>query len=217
MAIIQNPALTVSQEVEPGVLGSRQVIVPRGFGYSVSATTGTIAAALAANATVFAARLDPGSPRNGFIERLVLKFTTIGAFTVPVTPGRRLEIYRGSGNSSAGGTSIPVAAPKHGSTATSEMSVANGGDIRISTTAALTVTGITYETPAIRGMTLSHVGALGGFYERTFEFHATENQPLQLEPGQLIAVRNPIAMDAGGTWQLQVDMDWNEAPALDYA
>lgn len=46
---------------------------------------------------------------------------------------------------------------------------------------------------------------------------AHESQPIQLDPGQAILVRNPTAMDAAGTWQLAVAVDWYEAPILDSA
>ncbi len=34
--------------------------------------------------------------------------------------------------------------------------------------------------------------------------------------GQVLAIRNPVVMDAAGTWQLAVAVDWYEAPAMDY-
>ena len=74
---------------------------PAGEHYSIAAQSGTIAAALAANASVFAMRLDPGTTRIAHIERIKIQFTTIVAFTVPVTAGRRLAVYRGSGAAAA--------------------------------------------------------------------------------------------------------------------
>lgn len=220
MTVIYSPDAARQAEVEPGVAALRTVIMPRGYGYSISAITGTMAAALTANATVFAARLDPSASANhaqAYIERIRLKWTTLVAFTTPITVGRRLELYRGSGAATSGGTAITPAAPKKGASDTSEMSSGNGGDMRIATTAGLTTTGITYETSPIRGMSLTHVGNAGNFYDCLWEFHATKNQPIVLTAGQLIAIRNPVAMDAAGTWQLQVDMDWYEAAAADYS
>lgn len=193
---------------------SRVCIVGRGNAFSVSSITGTVAAALAINSSVFAMRLDPGSANRAFIERVRLQFTTIVAFTTAVTAGRRLAIYRGSGANAAGGTAIATVAKKHSTSSGSEFESAQGGDVRISTTGALTVTGITYETNEFATMPLVHVGAAGAFFEEVFEFHATESHPIVLEPGQLLAVRNPVAMDAAGTWQLAVRVDWHEAPLL---
>lgn len=208
---------TATAEVEPGISALRTVLTPRGYGFGVAATTGTIGAALAAGSAVFTLRLDPGSTRRAFIERVRVEYTTIVAYTTPVTAGRRLGIYRGSGAATAGGTSIAVAVAKHGIADTSECSVANGGDIRVATTAALTATGITWEATPLRELSLVHTGAAGAYRDVVWEFAGgSESQPIQLDPGQLIGIRNPAEMDAAGTWQIAVSVDWHEAPALDY-
>ena len=211
MAVIESPS-GILLEVESDKKAERAINVPRGKGFAVSNVTGAVAAALAANSTVFAMRLDPGAGERAFIDRVRLQWTTLVAFTVPVTAGRRLALYRGSGAATGGGTSIPAANRKWSRSATSEFDVANGGDIRIATTAALTVTGITWETDPIAMMTVSHVGAAGGFYETVFEFAPSESYEITLEPGQLLGVRNPVVMDAAGTWQLGVNVQWREAP-----
>lgn len=190
--------------------GLRSSTVPRGNAYSVSSITGTVAAALAANATTFAMRLDPGSAVLAYIERIRIMYTTIVAYTTPVTAGRRLALFRGSGAATSGGTALTSVA-KDSTGSPSECNLAQGGDIRISTTGALTVTGITYEADPIRSMTLVHVGAAGAYTESIFEFHASECAPVILQPGQLLAVRNPVAMDAAGTWQMGINVDWHEA------
>lgn len=184
----------------------------RGKGYSISAVTGTIGAALAANSSIFAMRYDAGAgDLRAYIERIRIQFTTIVAFTVPVTAGRRLAIFRGSGANTAGGTSLPTMVKKNSAlNPLSEFDVAQGGDVRISTTGALTVTGITFETDPIATMSLVHVGGAGSFYECIFELNANESAPLVLQPGQLMAIRSPQAMDAGGTWQASIRVDWYE-------
>lgn len=192
--------------------GARVVTVPRGNCYSASAVSGTIGAAAGANGSFFAMRLDPGAAGVAFIEQFRISFTTIVAFTTPVTAGRRLALFRGSGAAASGGTAAPAVSKDSGS-ATSEFLIANGGDIRVASTAALTVTGITYEADPIATLVLTHVGAAGGFVTATWSFHATESAPVILSPGQLLGVRNPAAMDAAGTWQLGVDVEWTEAAA----
>jgi hypothetical protein len=190
--------------------------IPRSYNtYATSGVTGTIAAALAGNSTVFAMRLDPGSgTRLAYIQRIRLEYTTIVAYTTPVTAGRRLALFRGSGAAASSGTAITVGVRKDtGLASTSEFDAANGGDIRIASTGALTVTGITYETDPIKTATLSHVGAAGGYSSVLWEFYGTDCAPLVLQPGQLIGIRNPAAMDAAGTWQLGVNIDWIEATA----
>lgn len=207
----------VGANVEPGTGALRVTNIARGYGFGVAATTGTIAAALAANSTVFAMRVDPGASRRAFIERVRLEFTTLVAYTTPVTAGRRLALYGAQlSGTPTGGTAIATAMPKHGIADTSEFSAANGGDIRIASTGTLTVAGTVNATP-FREMSLAHVGAAGGFREVLWEFSAHESQPIQLDPGQAILVRNPTAMDAAGTWHLAVAVDWYEAPILDSA
>lgn len=204
--------------VEPGIAAARVCFTPRGYGFGIAATTGTIGAALAANSTVFAMRLDPGASRRAFIERLRVEFTTLVAFTTPVTAGRRLSLFGAQlSGTPTGGTAIVAPMPKHGVSDTSEFSAANGGDIRISSTGTLTVAGTVNANP-FREMSLAHVGAAGGYREALWEFASgAESQPIQLDPGQAILIRNPAAMDAAGTWQMSVAVDWYEAPALDYA
>ena len=83
-------------------------VSPTGSNYAVAAKTGTIAAA-AAGAAVFAMRLDPGSTKKAWIESMRLRWTTIVAFTTPITATRSIVITRGSGAAASGGTSIATA------------------------------------------------------------------------------------------------------------
>lgn len=189
---------------------ARMSVVPRGQQFVVSEITGTVAAALGGNSAVFAMRVDPSSTLRAFIERVVLRYSTVVAYTTPVTAGRRLALFRGSGAAATAGTAIAAATPKSTAFAASEFDAATGGDMRIAATGALTVTGITFETAPIAVMPLVHVGGAGAYAEATFVF----DSPLQLEPGQLLAVRNPAAMDAAGTWQLGVEVHWREAAQL---
>lgn len=193
--------------------GSIQVvdIPPSGNHYTVAAKTGTIAAAVAANAAVFAMRLDPGSPSLAYIDMIKLRFTTIVAFTTPVTQTRSIVLTRGAGAAATGGTAIAAVAKKDTDYGASEFDAASGGDVRIASTGALTVTGITFETVNLGELTLAHVGAAGNFYEHTYEF-SLRNHPIELRPGQLLAVRvGPSAMDAAGTWSLGIEVAWRES------
>lgn len=111
---------------------------PLGAGaYCVAAKTGTIAAAAAANANVFAMRLDPGAGSvKAYIDSVRLRFTTIVAFTTPITQTRSLVIKRGSGAAASGGTAIATVNPKDTTYAASEFDAASGGDVRIASTGA---------------------------------------------------------------------------------
>lgn len=194
---------------------ARVVVVGRGNAYAASAVSGTIGAALASGSSVFAMRLDAAAPMRAYIERIRLQWTTVVAFTTALTVGRRLALHRGSsGTPTFGGTTV-VPVKKHSAGAVdSEFLGAAGGAIAISTTGALTVTGITVEADPIRTMSLAHVGAAGAFFEQIWEFSGGESYPCVLEPGQSLHIRTPVAMDAAGTWSLAVSVDWHEAETL---
>lgn len=181
-----------------------------GNNYTVAAKTGTIAAAAAAGAAVFAMRLNPSSTKKAFIELVRVRWTTIVAFTTPITQTRSLVITRGSGAATSGGTSIATATKKDSTYAASQTDAALGGDIRIAGAGALTATGITWESVNLGEMSLIHVGAAGGFYEAIYEFD-NRSHAVELNPGELLGIRvGPSTMDAAGTWSLNVEVAWRE-------
>jgi hypothetical protein len=191
----------------------------RGYGYAVSGVSGTIAAALAQDSVVFALLCDPqtalnNAPRdklNIYVDRLRIAVTTINAFTTPVTAGRRVGVYRASGGVAAtGGTALPVVRKDTAAPASVCL------DARIAAAAALGVAGITRESAPIMTLDLSHVGGAGARQDWVLELAAPMNNPLAINAGELLVVSNPVAMDAGGTFQLSVDeLHWIEAKQVD--
>lgn len=183
---------------------------PSGAYYVVANKTGTIAAALAANGTVFAMRLNPGYSGKAYIEAMKIRFTCIVAYTTPITQTRELVIARGAGAATSGGTAIAAASTKDSDYGASNFNAALGGDIRISTTGALTVTGITFDATNQGQMSLIHVGNAGAFTEQVWEW-SNRAHALELKPGELLAIRNgAAAMDAAGTWAISVEVLWRE-------
>lgn len=176
--------------------------------------TGIIAAAAAAGACIFAMRLSPtAGTTKAYIDTIRLRFTTVAAFTVPVTATRSLVLTRGIGAATASGTAVPAMSPKESSYAASFFDAAQGGDVRIGSTAALTVVGITWEVATLNlgEATLIHCGAAGGFYETVYEF-SVRSHPIELLAGQLLGIRvGSAAMDAGGTWVLGTEVSWYES------
>jgi hypothetical protein len=200
-------------EVDAYKRSRRISIVARGPSYAIAAQTGTIAAALGANSAVFAMRLDPaaGAAYKAYIDRIRLQWTTIVAFTTPITAGRRLALFRGAGAATSGGTPLATVVKKDTADGNSQFASGEGGQVSIATTAALTVAGITFEADPFRIMTLVQAGAAGAFAEAVFEFNPSDaGGPVVLGQGELLAIRNPVAMDAAGTWQLGVNVDWIE-------
>lgn len=213
MANIQGADGVTVLAVDAATKAGRVSTVPRGAGMNVSSLTGIIAAGLAADSAIFAMRLDPSAGVRAYIDRIVLEWTCLNAFTVPLTAGRRLALFRGAGAASTGGTAIDTVTQKHSGQVASEFNATNGGSVRIATTAGLTVAGITYDATALGQMSLSHLGAAGAFAEKIFDFNPLVHESI-LEPGQLLAIKNPAVMDAAGTWQLAVDVYWREALLL---
>lgn len=193
------------------------VVANRALGYDkqyqIAQVTGTISAALAQNSVVFAMRNSPTATASQMIHvsRLRLNWTTLTAFTTPVTAARRLEVIKATAASAAysGGTAVTVASKKVTSSATSMADAANGGDIRIASTGALTAPGtITIETYPLATFPLTHVGSSGNNAEKVIDLIGVNDQPWELAAGELLLIRNPVAMDAAGTWQLAVEVDF---------
>ena len=186
----------------------------RGYGYAVSGVSGTVAAALAQDSLVFALLCDPQASITAankklgiYVDRLHLAFTTIVAFTTPITAARRLAVYRASGPAATGGTALAVAKKDASNAPTSVCT-----DVRIASNGALGAAGITREPAPIGTMDLTHVGTAGARQEFLYELAAPANAPIAINAGQLLVVSNPVAMDAAGTWQLTVkEAHWIEA------
>jgi hypothetical protein len=61
-------------------------------------------------------------------------------------------------------------------------------------------------------MDLVHIGAAGARQDFVYELAAPFNAPMAINPNELLVVSNPVAMDAGGTFQLTVkEAHWIEA------
>lgn len=199
----------------PPVTPTRVTHYNRGYGYGVVGVTGTMAAALAADSLVFAmlnglqASAATSNQLRIYLERLRLAFTTIGAFTTVIDAGRRLAVYRATGGVAAtGGTALTVI-PRDSTSQSSAIA-----DARIATTAALTnpSADIVLNGAPIAQMDLTAFGAAGGRQEWTFDLAAPAGHEIVLQPGELIVVVNPQAMDAAGTWQLAInELAWTEA------
>jgi hypothetical protein len=175
--------------------------------YGVSGITGTVAAALAQDSLVFAMFCDPTQAALwAYIDQLRLAFTTIAAFTAPITAGRRLGVYRAAAVAATGGAGLNVVKKQTGAP-TSIIS-----SVRIATVGALTAGALVREADPLFTLDLVSSGAAGARAEAVYEFNPESWNPPGpiLEPGESLVVSNPAAMDAGGTWQLAVTAHWRE-------
>jgi hypothetical protein len=182
-----------------------------GSPYAIAGQTGTMAAALAQDAIVFGMRAAVSSanaPRLPVqVDGVYLAWTTIVAFTTAITAGRRLGLFRAKDANVTGETALAAVAKW-----TKNAGADNGLEVapRISTTAALTAAGLTREANPLGLLDLTAFGTAGARTEKYFPFLDLED-PLILDPGELLVVSPPVAMDAAGTWQLVIEVDYRRA------
>lgn len=171
------------------------------YGQIGSAFSGTIAATT--NGVLWLLHYPEDAPGEYEVRRIHAQWTTLAAFATLVVAGRALELVVGRpdrrGVSPSGGAVYNMAHKR------------DGGDEqlglgRIATTGALTVTNFTLGNVRQR-MALVHAGAAGSNYDEAWRFDGVEAEPLILLPGQFAAIRTNGALDAGGTGQLNVDVD----------
>lgn len=183
----------------------------------MSGSTGTMAAALGANSLVFAmgaiaddlTRISQPVKRGPVeIEGIQVTFTAIVAATTPITAGRALKLYKGSNASQAmptGGANVtPI--PKRTLDQSFDTGI-QGGVALVSTTAGLTAGTFTRGSVPLGTIDLSGLGAAGSRYVWEF-FEKRNGSPLWLDPGEILVISNPQAMDAALTWQLTVNVDY---------
>lgn len=215
---IQNRDGSVTAEIEPGLKALRaQIMGKTGIGFACTGVTGTIAASLAANSSIWVLRNGYSGPTSStapiiLVDRIRIKTTSISG-AVGVQTGQLVALYKGNPQVTAptltGGTAI-VAANKHslrnGSLGTN---FSSSGDIRIATTAALTNANVTYDSNPIRREPFMWQQAVGAFQDTIWEFSETESMQLALKPGQFLAIRNPAAFPSA-TYFFQIDCDYRE-------
>lgn len=184
----------------------------RGPGYAVSTLTGTMTAGLGLDSTIFAMRLNPTATVVAYIERVRITYVTITGLTAANLASRRLEVRRASAAAASGGTAIATVPAKDSTSATSQFNSANGGDVRVATTGALTVGGISFETvPLLTNEGCVNAGTAGQ-WSGVMEWRQPpgEVSPFVLNAGELLVVRNALAWDAAGTWQALFTVEWSE-------
>lgn len=191
-----------------------------GQAWSLTGTTGTMAAALGANSVVFAMgatandATKPNLPQRAPIEvesfRMV--YTAIVASATPVVAGRALQLFKAS--------TVAQTFPTGGAalTAIAKRLADQGADsglagAMISTTAGLTLTGFTRGSVPLATFDLVGEGAAGARIEFAFD-RQSNGAPLYIDPGDILVVSNPAAFDALLTWQLTVNVDYRRRDSL---
>lgn len=185
--------------------------------FRYSGITGEIPADLAANSVLFGMLIGDANadlPGVEYIERVRLQWTTLTAFTTPIVAGRRLIVTGGSNGLPTGGTRIRPFGKS--SVNYTSMFDSFGGETRIATTASLG--GQTGALPALATLNLAGSGNAGDTMEAEYTFSGEDTGQLAFARNSLIqanfglCVINPVLMDAGGTWQLVVEVDTCRLP-----
>lgn len=190
-----------------------------GASFKLTGSTGTMAAALAANSIVFAMQAIDNAAvgtsqgqRRGpvVVDNLRVSFTAIVGSAAALLAGRALQLFKGSGSHPLGGTALtPIAA--RGLDVGSDSGLVTSP--RIAASASLTVVGFTRGTVPIATFDLSGSGALGAQATRDFDWR-TNSEPIYLDPGELLVLSNPAIFDLLLTWQLTVDVNYRRREAL---
>lgn len=207
--------------------------------FHLGATSGVIAASLAANSVLFAFRNSHAS-KILFVTQILVKWRTIAPYTtqqelrialMPVTSfasanytgGTDLSNYTG-GSAVLATNAIKPRAKNRANQSLTLRSCLETGNVRIATTAGLSHAG----SPTIATHPWADEGMLekdasedpaGGAIDIGWEVNPFEcsagmvdyegGWPLPPENGFVIT--NPIALGAGGTGRLTVEMDWIES------
>lgn len=191
-----------------------------GSAYSLTGTTGTMAASLAANSVVFAMQASPTDatrpntlPRAPIeIEGLRITFTGIVASGTPVAAGRALQLFKASTLAQAaptGGTAL-TAVPKWLRDQGADTGLAMA---RISTTTGLTLGGFTLAATPMATIDLAAAATAGGRVVFDY-FEKWNGSPIWLDPGDFLAISNPAAFDALLTWQMSINVDYRRRDAI---
>jgi hypothetical protein len=226
MAVIMNDTTTDLVDVDANALGVNIEERPRGDvrgAYKCGGISGIIAAATASASALFALRNGPVQNRgNIIITSIHLTCQVVTAPTVAsATVGYDLVKFSAV-TALSGGTTLsarPFGKRPWGQyRISSAMPTAGfGGDIRIATTGALTLTGPVFGSAVVLMFTptTTTTPAIGTFYETVLETHGDRDFPIMLAPGEGIAIRTTAATPTTFTHVIGVEVDWYESIAAD--
>lgn len=206
------PLHTVNRPVPHGALGH----------YRIAATTGTLAAALAAAAQLFYVRWTDAT-RLMVVTRLKVSFQCLTPFTAATLTDFGFDLFKATAVSAGGiGTDLGALAKTRMRTSMGASLLDVAGSMRISTTAALTALTTLDALPIAQSVGGSQtVNPAAGTEEArvndpTLLFApdiASGECPLILAQNEGLVVRNRAVWPAAGTGIVQVEMSWAEVTA----
>jgi hypothetical protein len=179
--------------------------------YSVSARTGVMAAALAANSEILQLRWTDATRLCVITSVHCSGGGGVVAFTAGVTV-MELLVARSWTVAGSGGTAINLAT--NNNKLRSAMGTSLVGDMRVASTAALTVGTKTLDAQPI-GSIVSSVTATAGTplwpAAHLYEINENDGHPIILAANEGIVVRATVP--ATGTWTTSIDVTWMEMAA----
>jgi hypothetical protein len=217
MAVITGGTSAVDADVDTASKGLNVVMRPRDVAgaYRFGQQSGIIAAATAANSLLFAMRNGPtANTKRCFITRVHI---IVQVVTAPsAAAALALQLVRFSVANTSGGTAGVIFTKKPYATSVASACTVGGGeggDIRIATTGALTVTGVTIDTlvtPMLFVNCTTTTPAIGNRIEYTVENDAGLEHPIELAPGEGLAISNSVATPTALTFVMGVAVAWSE-------
>lgn len=209
MAYIQSPSGVWYQEIDQDWRAARVAISPpQGPWFMLTAESGAIAG-VAAGASIFSLRNAHASLKV-MISRIGVRYFITTAFTAAQELG--IDIFRATSwsVSDSGQTAVTVI-PKLSVTGTSLFSGAANGDMRISTTAAISAGTRTLDTQPIFRKSITAQNTAGGLIlDEVIEFNENGDCPLILGNNEGIIISPRVTLGAAGVMRLQVRPRWRE-------
>lgn len=212
---------------------SPTIINASGNGLIHTGATGIIAAGLAANSVLVGIRVLSSYQLSGldsvrsqglpvYLERAKITYTCTTAFTTPITAGRSLILQKAtisgaSGGLITGGQALNTGIKGNGASSPQpfDTSVA-GTNLRIATTTGLTLNGPVVGSQIIGRMPLTGHGNAGNSLEYEYLATGEHTSPAAFFVEQAFLISNPQAMDAGGQFELTVELCWQYLPLRFY-
>lgn len=181
--------------------------------------TAVLGVALAADAPICGIRCGPtqtpaaiqGGTRKVYVQEIGLRFSVLAAFTAAQQFGFYLQRFTSA--NLAGGTATAMITNLHGNGASVVASVCTpgggeGGDIRSSTTAALTTAGVAFVGGKIPVYGWTAAAAASELPQAVLNFN---DAPLRLDLGEGLALVNSVVWPAAGTGVFTGWIRWAEA------
>lgn len=222
MAIIQSGSSSSTLlTVDPTYTAGRSTTRPiEQLGtYMYGGRTGAYTGA-GANTPVFSMRFvagSAGSAQIAILQRITINWVLTTAFTTAQEIAFGALIARSFTGSDSGGTAIATSGNNQKNRTSAQTSqIATNGDMRISSTAALTVGTRTLDSAAFSiangwaGSTLLTTGVVP-MQQVTLYENIPGDTPMILQSNEGLIINNVVALGAGGVMSVAINVEWTES------